>query len=61
MRKNRMVVHYENNKVMIKDHPDVWHELPTTAEGDKGLMLIPITEEAVRKYSVGTNHALSTE
>ena len=30
MRKTRMVVDYEENKVMFKDNPNVWHELPTT-------------------------------
>ena len=45
MRKTRMVVDYEENKVMFKDKPHVWHELPTTG-GDKGLMLIPLTKAA---------------
>ena len=41
MRKTRMVVDYESNKVMFKDSPGVWHTLPTTG-GEKGLMLIPL-------------------
>ena len=45
-----MVVDYEENKVMFKDNPGVWHELPTTG-GDRGLMRIPLTQEAVEKYS----------
>ena len=45
-----MVVDYEENKVMFKDNPGVWHELPTTG-GERGLILIPLTQEAVEKYS----------
>ena len=45
-----MVVDYEDNKVMTKDKPNVWHNLPTTG-GDRGLMLIPLTREAVERYS----------
>ena len=45
-----MVVDYEENKVMFKDNPRVWHELPTTG-GERGLMLIPLTEEAVERYT----------
>ena len=44
-----MVVDYEQNMVMFKDHPDVWHQLPTTG-GERGLMLIPLAREAVEKY-----------
>ena len=29
MRKHRMVVDYESNKIMFKDRPGEWHELPT--------------------------------
>ena len=29
MRQLRMVVDYEDNKVMLKDEPTVWHTLPT--------------------------------
>ena len=43
MRRLRMVVDYEENKVMFKDNPDIWHELPVTK---KGLMMIPLTEES---------------
>ena len=50
MRKTRMVVDYEENKVMFKDNPRVWHELPTTG-GERVLMLIPLTEEAVERYT----------
>ena len=42
-RRHRMVVDYEENKVMFKDQPDQWHELPVTK---KGLMMIPLTKEA---------------
>ena len=49
MRKSRMVVDYEENKVMFKNNPKVWHQLPTTG-GERGLMLIPLTREAVEKY-----------
>ena len=50
MRKTRMVVDYEENKVMFKNNPRVWHDLPTTS-GERGLMLIPLTEEAVERYT----------
>ena len=46
MRRLRMVVDYDEGKVMFKDNPDVWHELPTTR---KGLMMIPLTEEACER------------
>ena len=49
MRRLRMVVDYEENKVMFKDNPDVWHVLPTTK---KGLMMIPLTKEACEKHAV---------
>ena len=55
MRKTRMVVDYESNKVMFKDKPGEWHELPTTG-GERGLMLIPLTQEAVDRYSPQTYH-----
>ncbi len=42
-RRHRMVVDYEENKVMFKDNPEQWHTLPTTK---KGLMMIPLTKEA---------------
>ena len=32
-RRLRMVVYYEENKVMSNDRPDIWHELPTTKGG----------------------------
>ena len=47
MRRLRMVVDYEENKVMFKDNPDVWHTLPTTK---KGLMMIPLTKEACERH-----------
>ena len=55
-----MVVDYEENKVMFKDKPQVWHELPTTG-GDRGLMLIPLTKEAVEKYSPEQHKAYHAE
>ena len=33
-----------NIKVIFKDKPDVWHELPVTK---KGLMMITLTKEAL--------------
>ena len=50
-----MVIDYEANKVMFKDKPDVWHSLPSTSE-DNGLMLIPLTQEAVEKYASDAYH-----
>ena len=46
MRRLRMVVDYEENKVTFKVNPDVWHVLPTTK---KGLMMIPRAKEACEK------------
>ena len=48
MRILRMVTDHEDNKVMFKDNPDVWHELPTTK---KGLMMIPLTKEACERHN----------
>ena len=48
MRILRMVVDYEDDKVMFKDNPDVWHELPTTK---KGLMMVPLTKEACERHN----------
>ena len=39
-RRHRMVVDYEENKVMFKDKPNEWYTLPTTK---KGLRMIPLT------------------
>ena len=49
MRRLCMVVDYEENKVMFKDNPDVWHTLPTTK---KGLMMIPLTKEACERHAI---------
>ena len=46
-RRARMVVDYEENKIMFKDKPDEWHTLPTTK---KGLMMIPLTKEACERH-----------
>ena len=46
-RRHRVVIDYEENKVMFKDRPDEWHTLPTTK---KGLMMIPLTKEACEKH-----------
>ena len=46
-RRHRMVVDYEENKVMFKDRPSEWHTLPTTK---KGLMMIPLTKEACDRH-----------
>ena len=43
-----MVTDHEDNEVMFKDNPDVWYELPTTK---KGLMMIPLTQEACERHS----------
>ena len=55
LRKNKMVVEYEVNKAMLKDKPDAWHDLPTIG-GPRGLMLIPLTQEAVDWYTPQTYH-----
>ena len=47
-RRHRMVVDYEENKVMFKDRPGEWHTLPTTK---KGLLMIPLTKEACERHA----------
>ena len=47
LRRHRMVVDYEANSVLFKDRPDAWHRLPTSK---KGLLLLPLTEEAVERF-----------
>ena len=44
LRRFRMVVDYDENKVMFKDKPDVWYQLPCTK---RGLMLIPLHRKPV--------------
>ena len=52
-----MIVDFHANRVMFKDNPDVWHELPVTDPGNpRALMLIPLTQEAVERYSPQTYH-----
>ena len=46
LRRLRMVVDYEEDKVMFKGNPNVWHELPATK---KGLMMIPLTKGACER------------
>ena len=57
MRKRKMVIDYENDSVCFKDHPSKWHKLPTTK---KGLLLLPLTEEAVDRFSEDIHHAFSS-
>ena len=47
LRRLRIVIDYEEGKVMFKDNPDVWHELPTAK---KGLMMVPLTKEACDRH-----------
>ena len=49
LRRLRIVVDYEESKIMFKDSPDVWHKLPTTK---KGLMMMPLTKEACEKFRI---------
>ena len=51
MKQLRMVVDYEDSKVMFKDEPTVWHPLPTTK---KGLMMVPLTKEACERHQMET-------
>ena len=44
-RRARMVVDYEENKIMFKDKPDEWHTLPVTR---KGIMMIPFDKRGMR-------------
>ena len=48
-RRHRMVVDFEENKVMFKDNPEEWHTLPTTKEG---LLMIPLTQEACERHGM---------
>ena len=48
LRRLRMVVDYEEDKVMFKDNPNVWHELPVTK---KGLLRIPLTKDACERHA----------
>ena len=41
---------YEENKVMFKDNPDIWHEHPVTK---KGLMMLPLENEACDRHNIG--------
>ena len=59
-RKNRRVVDYEENQVRFKDKPEIWHELPSTG-GEKCLILIPLTKEAVEKYTPEWYRAFTAE
>ena len=49
LRRLRMIVDYEDSKVMFKDSPEVWRKLPTTK---KCLMMMPLTREACDKYRI---------
>ena len=51
LRRLRMVIDYEEGKVMCKDNHDIWHELPTTK---KGSMMIPLTKEACERHKMTT-------
>ena len=57
MRILRMVVDYEDDKVMFKDNPDVWHELPTTK---KAFMMVPLTKEACERHTKTPSTAATT-
>ena len=50
LRRLRIVIDYDEGKVMFKDSPEVWHKLPTTR---KGLTMIPLTKEACERHTVG--------
>ena len=47
MRRQRMVIDLEDNSISFKDKPDLWHKLPTA---DRGVLLLPITREAVQRF-----------
>ena len=47
-RRHRMVVDYEENKVVFKDKPDEWHTLLVTK---KGLLMIPLTKDACDRHT----------
>ena len=58
MRKHRLVVDFEENAVSFKDRPGVWHSLPCT---QKGLLLMPLTEEAVQRFKTSSDKAMLAE
>jgi len=53
-----MVVDFELNKLNFKTQPGVWHTLPTT---NRGLLLVPLTQEAVDKYHAQDNHHVDSQ
>ena len=50
MRRLGMIVRYSTSEISFENNPGVWHKMPTSS---KGLMLIPLTEEAVERYTPG--------
>jgi len=58
MRKHKMVVDFELNKINFKNQPGVWHTLPTT---NRGLLLVPLTQEAVERYHTQDNHHVDSQ
>jgi len=60
MRRHKMVVDFELNKINFKTQPGVWHTMPTT---NRGLLLVPLTQEAVDRYQhpQDTNNVESQE
>ena len=54
MRRLGMLVDFEENSISLKKSPGISHKMPTTS---KGLMLIPLTKEAVEKFQDEANLA----
>ena len=58
MRRLGMIVDFEQSSISFKSQPGKWHKMPTTS---KGLMLIPLTKEAVEKFQEDANAVLPDE
>ena len=56
MKRLGMVVDFEQSSISFKSQPGKWHKMPTTP---KGLMLIPITKEAVEQFQDQANAVTS--
>ncbi len=47
MKKRKLIVDYDEDKMCFNDDPTKWYKLPTQK---KGLLLIPMTKEACEKF-----------
>ena len=57
LKKNKVIIDYDTNELCFKSQPDVWHPVPTTS---KGLMLLPVTQQAVERFERERNSSNSS-